>query len=92
MLGKCGNSGNSTGPHLHFQLTDGPLITYSTSLPAYFHNVRRNGTQLSDVLPQSGDRLENVQVGRPEKEAGGDKPRASLGPASAAGKRRRHSG
>ncbi|HNN93079.1 MAG TPA: M23 family metallopeptidase [Pseudomonadota bacterium] len=93
VLGKCGNSGNSTGPHLHFQLTDGPLITYSTSLPAYFHNVRRNGTQLTDVLPQSGDRLENVQVGRPEKEKrGGDKPRASLGPASAAGKRRRHSG
>lgn len=90
VLAKCGNSGNSTAPHLHFQLTDGPLITYSTSLPAYFRGVKRNGGPANDVLPQSGDRLENAQASRPERRAS-DKPRAGLS-AGSPGKRRRHSG
>lgn len=33
VIGKLGNSGNSSGPHLHFQLADGPEITSSNSLP-----------------------------------------------------------
>jgi Peptidase family M23 len=33
VLGRLGNSGNSTGPHLHFQLSDGPEITTSNSVP-----------------------------------------------------------
>ena len=33
VIGRLGNSGNSSGPHLHFQLSDGPEITTSNSLP-----------------------------------------------------------
>ncbi|HEY6649200.1 MAG TPA: M23 family metallopeptidase, partial [Mycobacterium sp.] len=33
VIGKLGNTGNSSAPHLHFQLSDGPEITTSNSLP-----------------------------------------------------------
>jgi hypothetical protein len=33
LLGRLGNSGNSFGAHLHFQLSDGPVALTSNSLP-----------------------------------------------------------
>lgn len=37
-LGECGNSGNSSEPHLHFQLQDGAQFGTSMGLPAQFAN------------------------------------------------------
>ena len=64
VVARVGNSGNSTAPHLHFQLTDGPLITYAASLPAYFVRIMRDGQTLQSVLLRSGDRVANPEAAR----------------------------
>ncbi|MGH7336744.1 MAG: M23 family metallopeptidase, partial [Myxococcota bacterium] len=38
-LAKLGNSGNSTEPHLHFQVTDGPEPLGSAGLPVAFEEI-----------------------------------------------------
>jgi murein DD-endopeptidase MepM/ murein hydrolase activator NlpD len=39
VIGNCGNSGNSTEPHLHFQLQDGPTFDRSSGVEAVFDDV-----------------------------------------------------
>ncbi|MBW5422179.1 peptidoglycan DD-metalloendopeptidase family protein [Streptomyces sp. BG9H] len=38
-LGSCGNSGNSTEPHLHFQLMDGPDLNVARGVPFSWRGV-----------------------------------------------------
>ena len=58
VIGKLGNSGNSSGPHLHFQLSDGPEITTSNSLPFSLDSYSLAGAvdpaQLSDATDAKG--------------------------------------
>ena len=39
VIGKCGNSGNTSEPHLHFQLQSGKFFFTSAGLPIAFVNV-----------------------------------------------------
>jgi pimeloyl-ACP methyl ester carboxylesterase len=60
-LGLCGNSGNSSEPHLHFQLQDGPAFEKSWGVEAVFPQVRltRGGTSsvASGYTFLKGDRI-----------------------------------
>lgn len=39
IIARCGNSGNSSEPHLHFQLQDGTSFFSSAGLPIEFENI-----------------------------------------------------
>jgi hypothetical protein len=40
VLGECGNSGNSTQPHVHVQVTDSPDLAVARGLPTAFRDFR----------------------------------------------------
>jgi murein DD-endopeptidase MepM/ murein hydrolase activator NlpD len=56
-IGKVGNSGNSSEPHLHFQLADKPRFTDASSLPAKFTGALLDGKRADRAWPGEGARL-----------------------------------
>ncbi|MEU6486186.1 M23 family metallopeptidase [Streptomyces sp. NPDC046887] len=57
-IGRCGNSGNSTEPHLHFQLMDGPDARTAHGVPFTWHGVGvpKNRTRFTTPAPERADR------------------------------------
>ncbi|WP_119299775.1 M23 family metallopeptidase [Dongia deserti] len=53
-LGKCGNSGNSSEPHLHFHLQTTPDLRAGEGLPAFFENYRADGKMVGRGEPIQG--------------------------------------
>ncbi|MBB4636345.1 M23 family metallopeptidase [Longimicrobium terrae] len=53
-LGECGNSGNTSEPHLHYQLQDGPVFGQAEGLPALFRGYTADGQRVEVGMPVKG--------------------------------------
>ena len=54
-LANCGNSGNSSEPHLHFHIQDSANLLQSVGARSYFKNIIVNGTLQQEYTPVKGD-------------------------------------
>lgn len=59
LLGLCGNSGNSSEPHLHFHIQNVESMMNATGIKCYFDNILVNGLPKSDYSPVKGDKIRN---------------------------------
>ncbi len=57
LLGLCGNSGNSSEPHLHFHLQNVEDMTNATGAKCYFDQLKVNGVLKLDYSPVKGEKI-----------------------------------
>jgi len=60
LLGLCGNSGNSSEPHLHFHIQNKKLMHKATGMKSFFQNILVDGKQKNDYSPVKGERVKNL--------------------------------
>ncbi|GAA2043183.1 hypothetical protein GCM10009720_24970 [Yaniella flava] len=55
LIGRCGNSGNSSEPHVHAQLMDRASILTAIGMPLAFASITLdNQPEVLDTLPRNG--------------------------------------
>lgn len=54
-LGRCGNSGNTSEPHLHLHLQDSPVFGEGLGLPAFFNDYIADGEPVERGEPVKGE-------------------------------------
>lgn len=60
VIGLCGNTGNTTQPHIHFNLQDGPLMHKAKALPAQFRKILVDGMEKVNYEPVRGQKVSNT--------------------------------
>lgn len=60
LLGFCGNTGNTSEPHIHYHLQDNPLMIRATGLPANFEKILVNGELKENFEPERGQKVANL--------------------------------
>lgn len=60
LLGLCGNTGNTSEPHVHYHLQDNALMHRATGLPAQFAMIKVDGELKENYEPERGQRVENI--------------------------------
>lgn len=60
LLGKAGNSGNSSEPHLHFHMMDAPGMKEGTGIKCFFEDLFVNGIRKQNYSPVRGERIQRV--------------------------------
>jgi len=60
-LGLCGNSGNTSEPHIHFHIQDEPGFGNGDGKPAFFENYLSNGVAVERGEPKRGESVQNAQ-------------------------------
>jgi murein DD-endopeptidase MepM/ murein hydrolase activator NlpD len=59
VLGLCGNSGNSSEPHLHFHIQNAENMMNATGVKCYFDKILVNGQVRNDYSPVKKDKVRN---------------------------------
>lgn len=59
VLGLCGNSGNSSEPHLHFHIQNVEDMNIATGVKCYFDKIIVNGHVKTDYSPIKNDKIKN---------------------------------
>jgi len=58
-LGQCGNTGNSSEPHLHFHIQNTEDMNVATGVKCYFDQIMVNGQLKTDYSPIQKDKIRN---------------------------------
>ena len=61
LLGLCGNSGNSSEPHLHFHIQNVEDMNEATGAKAYFENILVDGKIKRDYSPVRNEKIKNIK-------------------------------
>jgi murein DD-endopeptidase MepM/ murein hydrolase activator NlpD len=61
-IGRCGNSGNTTEPHVHLHLQNGPVPFDADGLPAQFTAVLVNGERQEHVELLRGEKVQRAET------------------------------
>ncbi len=59
LLGLCGNSGNSSEPHLHFHIQNVEDMNVATGAKCYFDHILVNGQTKTDYSPIQNEKISN---------------------------------